>query len=862
MTVRNVLFQVHWFLGITAGIVIAFVGLTGAILSFEQQILKSLNPGVMTVTHEGEAPLAPEALIKRVSEQQPKAHVQSLSLSADRTEAARVGFAPHKDAKPGPGGRTRGETRYVNPYTGQLLAKPKGEGFFRTTMRLHRWLAIDEVGKQIVAFSTLALIYFCLSGIYLRWPRRWGSLRTWLALDWKQKGRNFLWHLHSIVGTWVLLAYLVMSLSGLWWSYGWYKDALSAWADLPTAQPRGESARGAKPSPQARGQGATPAADTFDVQAAWTAFENAVPAWSSATLQWPRGDGPVQVRYLDRDPRHERANNTLELDPANWSEIKHERYADKSWKQRLVGGIFAVHRGSYFGLAGVIIFMLASLLMPLFAITGWMLYLQRRKTKRANQRLSHTLQPDMPGTGATVLVAYASQTGTAERLAWMTAQSLVQAGVAVEVAPVSKLEVAALQRYTRTFWIVSTFGEGQGPDAARAFAKRLAAAGTQALSGVHVAVLALGDRQYGQDFCRFGAQLERDLRHAGAEALFDRVEVDALDEAALRHWQALVGQATGTAPTMDWSAPRYGAWTLTRRELLNPNSAGAPAFALSLVSPELAPAAWQAGDIAEIGPQHAPARVQAFLSACGLSGQERVSFEGVDGTLADALARSILPTPQPASQRSPQQMADALTPLPHREYSIASVPAQGSLDLLVRRQHAPDGTVGLGSGWLCEHAHVGQAIALRVRTNTNFHSPAPEVPMILIGNGTGMAGLRAHLLAREGFAQARHWLVFGERNALHDDFFGADIQRWQASGLLERVTRAWSRDGQGPRYVQDALGADAERVRSWIAEGASVYVCGSLEGMAPGVDAALQQILGASAVEALAAAGRYRRDVY
>ena len=76
------------------------------------------------------------------------------------------------------------------------------------------------------------------------------------------------------------------------------------------------------------------------------------------------------------------------------------------------------------------------------------------------------------------------------------------------------------------------------------------------------------------------------------------------------------------------------------------------------------------------------------------------------------------------------------------------------------------------------------------------------------------------------------------------------------------MTRAWSRDGQSPRYVQDALVAEAERVRSWIAEGASVYVCGSLEGMAPGVDAALQQILGASAVEALAAAGRYRRDVY
>ena len=169
--------------------------------------------------------MSPEALIARIRAQQPEEEIQSLARYADAGRSVASRLRTSADAPPGPGGRKRGESRYVDPYTGALLAEPRGEGFFRTTMQLHRWLVMDDVGKQVVGFSTVALVFFCLSGLYLRWPRRWGSPRAWLALDWKQKGRNFLWHLHSIVGTWMLLAYLVMALTGLWWSYDWYRAA-------------------------------------------------------------------------------------------------------------------------------------------------------------------------------------------------------------------------------------------------------------------------------------------------------------------------------------------------------------------------------------------------------------------------------------------------------------------------------------------------------------------------------------------------------------------------------------------------------------------------------------------------------------
>jgi sulfite reductase (NADPH) flavoprotein alpha-component len=847
-TFRNAIFQLHWFFGITAGIVLALVGVTGGVLSFEDEILKALNPGVMTVEPRGRA-LAPSVLVERVGEQRPGEAITSLELSADPRDAAMVGFAPKE-------GERRGERRHVDPYTGQVLPEPRHQGFFRTTMQLHRWLVADDIGKQIVGASTVILVFFCISGIYLRWPRRWGSLRTWFALDWRQKGRNFLWHLHSIVGTWVLVTYLVMSLTGLWWSYGWYRDAVNRWAE------GGAPAKAEVVEVDAGDRGTPPA---LDVDAAWQAFTAAAPAWSSATLGWPKGDGPLEFRYLDADPAHERARNTLSLDRWTLAPTGHERYDDRSWRRKIGGSMFALHRGSFFGTGGVVVFMLTSLLMPLFAITGWMLYLDRRRGKRTARQLAREAQalPALapPAGGAPVLVAHASQTGTAEGLAWKTAAMLRDAGCAAEVHALGTLTPERLAAYGQALFVVSTFGDGEAPDPARAFARRLRA-NAPALGGLRYGVLALGDREYGEHFCGFGRVLDQQLHHAGAQPLFDRVEVDAGDAAALRHWQHHLGQLTGHTGAPDWRAPEYREWRLAERRLLNPGSAGGPAFHLALVPKITDELRWQAGDIAEIGPRHAPADVAAWLATVGLDGSETVTADGTQQPLQAMLARSQLPDPMPARWQSAQAVADVLKPLPHREYSIASLPSDGSLQLLVRRMNRPDGRPGSGSGWLTSVAEVGDSIDLRIRSNPSFHPPADARPLLLIGNGTGLAGLRAVLKARIAAGHDRNWLLFGERSAAHDGFHGEELAAWHHDGHLRRLDLVFSRDQPERRYVQHVLAEAADEVRRWVDAGAAVYVCGSLEGMAPGVDAVLADIVGRDALEAMAADGRYRRDVY
>lgn len=472
-------------------------------------------------------------------------------------------------------------------------------------------------------------------------------------------------------------------------------------------------------------------------------------------------------------------------------------------------------------------------------------------------------QPDALAAQDAVWVAHASQTGFALELADLTAASLRQGGVAVQRIGLEHLEAAQLQGATRALFVVSTTGEGDPPDPALGFVRNTLSKALP-LEGLHYAVLALGDREYAH-FCAFGHQLDDWLRRQGAQPLFDLVEVDNADDSALRHWQHHLGLlGTGTGADMpDWSAPRYEPWRLRERVELNPGSLGGPAFHLALEPATGAMPGWTAGDIAEIGPRHAATDVDALLRSTGLPGSANVHWQGEHVPLADVLARSQWPAVADAQAfPTPQALADACAPMPHREYSIASVPEDGALHLLVRLMQRPDGTPGFGSGWLCRHADPGDAIALRIRRNPNFHPPAADVPMVLIGNGTGLAGLRAHLKARERAGAKRNWLLFGERQRAHDFFHADELLAWQTQGVLEHLDLAFSRDGGVHRYVQHALLAQAERLRQWVDEGAALYVCGSLAGMAPEVDAALRRTLGDERVEQLRSDGRYRRDVY
>ncbi|WP_177429624.1 sulfite reductase flavoprotein subunit alpha [Pseudomonas sp. YY-1] len=840
---KKIIFQLHWFFGISAGLVLAVMGITGALYSFEGEITRALNAERWQIQPSAQGHLTPGELAAKIE-----------AVTADRVTAL---WVDGRHDGPGtaflmpPPGERRGPRIPFDPYTGEVLAEPIGQDFFHLMLMLHRFLSMGEVGKQITAASTLALLFFCFSGLYLRWPRKALSWRTWLTLDWKKKGRSFNWDLHAIAGTWALLFYLCAGLTGLYWSYDWYRDGLTRMLSDTLPEQRGERGRGGRQVPSGP-------APEVDYDAVWQSIQQTA---GSGLVAWnlrlpPVAGQPATVFYVLDGAEHVRALNQFQIDPKSGEVSRHERYADKSFKAQLLASIYALHVGEYFGMPGRILMMLATGAMPLFFVTGWLLYLDRRRKKRAALAARGALKGGDSGEGW--LVGFASQSGFAEQLAWQSAGQLQAAGIPVRVEPLSRLDADSLSRTQKALFVVSTFGDGEAPDAAQGFERKVLG-GSLPLGQLSYAVLALGDRQY-EHFCGFARRINDWLGLQGAHRLFDSVEVDGDDQAALQHWHQQLSELTGAAPIRFEEMP-WQNWPLVERRLLNPGSQGAAVFFISLIPP--AQSTWQAGDILEIRPRHAHERVQAWLQHSGFGGFEPVVLDGQTTSLSEALAERQLPDSfAHLVGLHAQALIDALVPLGTREYSIASVAADGVLQLIVRQAVQADGSLGLGSGWLTEYLPEGGQVLARVRRNSGFHLPEDDRPLILIGNGTGLAGLRSLLRARILAGQARNWLLFGERNRAQDFFCGEEIEAALSRGELQHLDLAFSRDQAEKRYVQALLREQHERLRAWLAEGAAIYVCGSLQGMAGGVDAVLRELLGDETVDDLVEEGRYRRDVY
>jgi sulfite reductase (NADPH) flavoprotein alpha-component len=288
--------------------------------------------------------------------------------------------------------------------------------------------------------------------------------------------------------------------------------------------------------------------------------------------------------------------------------------------------------------------------------------------------------------------------------------------------------------------------------------------------------------------------------------LFPRIEVDRGNAEALGVWQQQLTHLAGSSDAPDWTAPAFEPWQLQSSRLLNPGSTGSPLFELCLAPASGALPTWESGDLVQI-----------------------------------------------------QIPEDEARP---RDYSIASMPEEGAVQLLVRLSQGENGYIGKASGWLTQ-VPIGTTVSLRLRPHRLFRlGENADRPLILIGNGSGLAGLLGHLKARTAAGQSQNWLIYGERNAATDILYHDQLQGWVAAGHLQRLERVFSRDGNSLRYVQDAILQSASELRRWIDDGAAIYVCGSLEGMAGGVDQALQAVLGEDEVNALKLAGRYRRDVY
>ena len=381
---KNIWFKLHLILGLSAGFILLIVGFTGAMLSFEKEILNAINQDTYKVAVQEQGKLSTKELLEKFQEQKPQAKINSITFSSSQDSSSMINVA-------GEGANARkGVTYYVNPYSAEILPEVSGLKFFKTVENIHRRLLLDDFGKQVVGISVICLLILMFSGIYIYYPRLKKSFLQSLTLNFQSKGRFFLSNLHSVIGMWVIPFYLVASLTGLYWSYEWFNNSLhqitgvekpkkpqmqnpqeqnKPQGDMKQKEPRAEM-NAPQMTEKISFDDVSLAVDTFN-----TLIEN---KYSTATLKLEPKGTVYSFSYLSNS-HHDHSKNTFELDVKTKEIVKHDKFEDKTLIQKLMGSILLLHTGEYFGFIGKIGMFLASFMMPLFAVTGLMLYIKRRK---------------------------------------------------------------------------------------------------------------------------------------------------------------------------------------------------------------------------------------------------------------------------------------------------------------------------------------------------------------------------------------------------------------------------------------------------------------------------------------------------
>lgn len=395
--------KLHLWLSLPLGLVIATVCLTGALLVFEQEIMQACHPSRYFVEKAGKAPLPADELMESARRQLPGAtQLRGLRVFQDPERTWQV-LLPGKKA-----------AAFIDPYTGTVVGTDNGQGFFMQVMRLHRWL-LDipkrdgsfAWGKNIVGYATLAMVVILASGLVLWWPRNRKMLKNRLRIKARSGRFRFWYDLHVTGGFYAALFLLVMALTGLTWSFGWYNKAFykvfgveavarssqSAAVSGQSATVAGNSgnsatgkarnrAQSVQGRSQSQGKSRNPSASSPQDPprpadyAAWPkvlAFlQNRYPAYNSITLQ----DGSASVSTAKYG--NTRGSDRYGFDPATGTITQEQLYRDSPEAGKLRGWIYSVHTGSWGGLPTRILSFLAALTGGISALTGYYFFLRRK----------------------------------------------------------------------------------------------------------------------------------------------------------------------------------------------------------------------------------------------------------------------------------------------------------------------------------------------------------------------------------------------------------------------------------------------------------------------------------------------------
>ncbi|MES2851124.1 MAG: PepSY-associated TM helix domain-containing protein, partial [Bacteroidota bacterium] len=355
-------------LGLTAGLVVLFLGITGCILAFEVEI-RSLTETYRKVEAQNKPYLPPSAL-KEIAEK----HLASKeALGIEYPGKNKAALASYYDAD-------NYEVVFINPYNGKVLKhKNMNDDFFRIMVDGHFYLWLPaEIGQPIVASATLIFVLMMITGLILWWPRNKAARKQRFSIKWNARWRRKNYDLHNVMGFYMTWVAIFIALTGLVWGFEWF--ARSAYWVTSAGEQMEEHEH--------------PVSDTTAVAAypnmadhLWQQHLPEIKPDESIGIYFAdENTDPVEVvvnhkpgTYYDSDFYHYDQNTGKELQAKGaWAgEFHKANVADK-----IVRMNYDMHTGAVLGLPGKILAFFASLIAASLPVTGFMIWLGRRRKKK------------------------------------------------------------------------------------------------------------------------------------------------------------------------------------------------------------------------------------------------------------------------------------------------------------------------------------------------------------------------------------------------------------------------------------------------------------------------------------------------
>ncbi|MBC9795480.1 PepSY-associated TM helix domain-containing protein [Sinomicrobium weinanense] len=367
-TFRKFINDVHLWLGLISGIILFLVCLSGTILTFEEEIKAAFTEEI-TVAPDQEQTLPVAVLNEKVKD---KGTLLSVSISPEKTTpyAFRIKTS-EKDR--------RGTTFYVDQYTGKVYDQPTSslDEFFWSMFRLHRWLLLDSsIGRPIVGIATLIFVVLSISGIVLWFPKRlrWKNIKPGFKIKWSANWKRINHDLHNTLGFYACIFIVIMALTGLCWSFAWYRDAGSA---VLGAKIFGGRGGGPKVESVAK-----PASEEKTFEDIYRITGEELPFEGETTVSVPNGpkDTYAITKYHTSGFTPVAADK-LVID-RDGSILKKEIFADKPLNVRIVSLIRPIHMGTVFGTFSKIIYFITCLIATSLPITGTIIWINKMKKKK------------------------------------------------------------------------------------------------------------------------------------------------------------------------------------------------------------------------------------------------------------------------------------------------------------------------------------------------------------------------------------------------------------------------------------------------------------------------------------------------